>query len=125
MDDSAVQRALSALQERFAERIEGAASEIAHALEQYALNHHPWEIDTGQTNETTKGRIIEFSREMVVIALSAGMDYDVFLELAHDGKWAWLWPTIMANIDMIRTTIVKWLRGGGTVAPGPLVANCG
>lgn len=110
--------ALEALKARFQQQIEGAAAEIAHTLEQYALNNHPWEIRSGETNETTRGRVVEFSAEVVRITLSAGMDYDVFLELARDGKWAWLWPAVMANVDTIKQILVKWLRGQGGAAPG-------
>ena len=100
------------------QRLEAAASEIAHVLEVYAINHHPWEIDTGQTNETTKGRIQEFAKELITITLSAGMDYDQFLELAHDGRWAWLWPAILANTDTILQILRNRLSGGGAMSGG-------
>ncbi len=82
-----------------------AAHEIATLLEGYAKSHHPWSPDTGATDVSTKGTVVEASSEMMRIVLSAGMEYDVYLEFAREGKWAWLWPTIVANKEPIRAIL--------------------
>jgi hypothetical protein len=88
-----------------------AAHEIAALLEGYAKAHHPWSPDTGATDVSTKGTVAEVSDEMIRIVLSAGMEYDVYLEFAREGKWAWLWPAIVANKDNIRNILRKRLTG--------------
>ncbi len=81
-----------------------AADEIAHLLADYAKGHHAWRPRTGATDASTKAGITEASRELVAIALSAGMDYDIYLEFARDGRWAWLWPAVEAcRADIMRT----------------------
>lgn len=71
-----------------------AADEIAHLLAAHAKTHHAWQPVTGATDASTQAGILEATQEYVTVALSAGMDYDVFLELARAGKWAWLWPAV-------------------------------
>lgn len=64
--------------------------------------HDPpfWDL-TGATTNSIKGGIAEVSKSLISAYLSAGMDYDVELELARDGKWAFLWPTITRHKDDI------------------------
>ena len=89
-----------------------AARQIAGELEAYAKGNHPWSVRTGNTNQSTKGTVVEPEENILEIVLSAGMDYDVFLELAREGKWAWLWPAIIANEDRIRLIFAEELRKG-------------
>jgi len=86
-----------------------AAHEIAVLLEGYAKAHHPWTPRTGNTTNSIRGTVVEASDEIIRVVLSAGMDYDVFLELAHEGKWAWLWPAIVACKDQIKAILRKRL----------------
>ena len=79
-----------------------AMEEIAAILENYAKSHHEWKPETGATDVSTVGQISRVLPEMIEVTLSAGMEYDVFLELAREGKWAWLWPAVEANTDEIR-----------------------
>ena len=86
-----------------------AADEIALLLEGYAKSHHPWTARSGNTTDSVKGTVAEASDEIVRVVLSAGMDYDLFLEVCHDGRWAWLWPAIVECKDTIRTILKKRL----------------
>jgi hypothetical protein len=79
-----------------------AMEEIMAVLEGYAKTHHPWTPDTGATDVSTRGFIAAATPKIIIGILTAGMAYDVFLELAHDGKWSWLWPAIEANEDFIK-----------------------
>ena len=98
------------------DRAMSAAGEIATLLESYAKTHHKWMPKTGATDVSTTGTVID-GGEVIDIYLSAGMDYDVFLELARSGKWAWLYPAIDANRDRILRILTKHLgnasAGGG------------
>lgn len=106
--------------EAYAEGLEAralaAAGEIAAVLESYAKGHHAWKPRTGATDASTKGTVVA-GGDIVDIYLSAGMNYDVFLELAREGKWAWLWPAIEANKARILRILVKHL-GNGSAAGG-------
>jgi hypothetical protein len=84
-----------------------AAEEIAALLETYAKGHHSWKPDTGATDVSTRGEIVQETAELITIVLSAGMDYDIYLELARGGKYAWLWPAIENNRARILEILVK------------------
>jgi hypothetical protein len=79
-----------------------AMEEIAALLEGYAKANHPWMPDTGNTDTSTRGFIAEATPKVITAVLSAGMAYDVFLELARQGQWAWLWPAVEENFDEIK-----------------------
>ena len=87
-----------------------AADEIAHLLEAYAKSNHLWKPQTGNTDNSTRGFVAAVTEDTITIVLSAGMSYDVFLELARSGKWAWLWPAVEANRERIREILAKHLR---------------
>ncbi len=82
-----------------------AMEEIAALLEGYAKANHPWQPRTGATDVSTRGFISEATPLVITATLSAGMEYDVFLELARDGRWAWLWPAIEANLETIKAKL--------------------
>ncbi len=84
-----------------------AGNEIAQLLEVYAKQNHPWKDDTGDTRASIRGEIVEFTDQLVQIAVSAGMDYDVYLELYHNGRWSWLLPAVLANESKIMDIIKK------------------
>ncbi len=112
-------------------RLRLACEEVAQLLERYAITHHEWQVRTQGTNLTTRGSWDELADDLYEVVLSAGMDYDVYLELAgpnrgdyaehlgslpHNslgsysgGKYAWLWPTIAANQKAIIETFVRHL----------------
>jgi hypothetical protein len=76
--------------------------EIAAILEGYSKSHHPWNPRTGATDTSTRGFIAEATPQVITAVLTAGMEYDIFLELSREGKWAWLWPAVEANMELIR-----------------------
>lgn len=84
--------------------------EIAAILEGYAKSNHSWQPQTGATDTSTRGFISEVTPKVIEVTLTAGMSYDVFLELARDGKWAWLWPAIEANLDKIKQKLESITR---------------
>ena len=86
-----------------------AGEEIASLLANHAKSNHPWMPRTGATDVSTKGTVIESTAEFVTIALTAGMTYDVFLELAHQGKWAWLGPTVEAVKPQMLQSLARHL----------------
>lgn len=87
-----------------------AAGEIAGYLEGYAKEHHPWQRRSGDTQGTTQGTEKQLAPYIFEVILSAGMGYDLFLELCRAGKWAWLWPAIEANESRICEILATHLR---------------
>ena len=96
--------------------IEWAADVIAEKLTYYTRNTHPWVDDTWRTRQTTEATVVKDSDDLTLIILHSGMSYDVFLELAHDGKWAYLLPAIEANKGFILSVLAAAgarVSGGG------------
>jgi hypothetical protein len=72
--------------------------DVAKLLQEYAKAHHPWQNQSGKTEQTTIGTEVDvFSQNMVYALLSAGMPYDVFLETYFEGRWAWLHQAVIDN----------------------------
>ena len=86
-------------------RVATAMQEIAAILEGYAKSNHEWRDRTGATTTGIRGFISEATPQMVSVVLAGSMDYNIFLELARDGKWSWLWPAVEANLDLIKSKL--------------------
>lgn len=93
--------------------------EIGAILEGYAKTHHPWTPRTGHTDQSTRGGIGEATENYITTYITAGMDYDVFLELAREGKWSWLYPAVEANSELIKKKLEEaiYTMTGGHAAP--------
>jgi hypothetical protein len=111
---SGVQKNIAALYAGERRAMIVAMREIASLLKTYAKANHEWQPRTQNTQNSTEAGIVKADIDEVVVSLHAGMDYDVFLELARDGKWAWLWPAILACKPQILEILVK--RGCMTAA---------
>jgi hypothetical protein len=104
--------------EKWAEERQAAAVEameiVMEALANWAKTEHSYTDRTSATTTSISGKVAEASKEIVRGVLSAGMEYDVFLELARNGKWAFLWPTIVRHEqDIIQ--LLKTRLGEGSV----------
>jgi hypothetical protein len=102
-----VQKNIAALYAGTRKNLVNGMREVCSLLEGYAKNNHPWTARTGNTDNSTDARIVSATIDEITAALTAGMDYDVFLELARSGRWAWLMPAIMANQDKIIEILVR------------------
>jgi hypothetical protein len=81
--------AVVALGEYFASRLEG-----------YAKTHAPWTDRTGHARQSLTGKCIP-TAAAVVIVLAGLADYQIWLEIAHGGRWAIILPTIDAHLGEI------------------------
>lgn len=102
-----------------------AMDNIGRILEGYAKSHHPWTPRTGHTDLSTRGKISAATQEYIETVISAGMDYDVYLELAREGKWAWLYPAVVANEDLIKSIITKAFHEAGVSGAPNISTNIG
>lgn len=62
-------------------------------MEQYAKENRPWTDRTGSARQRLKGSW-EKVREGYMVKISHGVNYGVWLEFAHERKYAILLPTI-------------------------------
>lgn len=100
-----IQLRLLQIEQGFRQKAEVAMAEVVAALEGWAKSEHSYTDRTANTTNSIKGEVAEATALIVRGVLSAGMEYDVFLELAHDGKWAFLWPVIERHKDDILAII--------------------
>lgn len=79
----AIQRGLVALGLRYAPQIEA-----------WMKKNAVWTDRTGNARQTLWSDVMEVGTQAVVIILSHGMDYGVFLELANAGTYAIITPAL-------------------------------
>lgn len=93
-DTEALEKALN----EFAKQSEDAITELcmdgALTMESYAKAHRPWTDRTSQARTRLKGDVQHEERDKWTIGLSHGVDYGIWLEFAHERKYAIIQPTI-------------------------------
>ncbi len=85
----------------FAARSENAISLLCQSAaldaEGYMKTHRPWTDRTGQARQRLTGRAAHPSKTEWEIVLSHGVDYGIYLEFAHEKKYAIIYPTIQVK----------------------------
>lgn len=76
------------------------AQDWAGELEGRAKQDAPWTDRTGNARSGLRGETV-VSRNQVKIALAHSVEYGVYLELANDGRYAILKPTLDAAVPEI------------------------
>lgn len=76
------------------------AETAAQKLQGYAKEHRPWTDRTGHARQRLTGTATKQSSVYKLI-LAHGVDYGIWLELAHEKRFAIIQPTILANQDEI------------------------
>lgn len=66
----------------------------APEIEAWMKDNAPWTDRTGNARQTLTAEAEEVSLDMVSIILAHGMDYGIWLELAHGGAWAIIGPAL-------------------------------
>jgi len=56
-----------------------------------------WGDVTSATQQQTRGFVSRVTQNEIEVVLTAGTEYAPKLELARNGRWAWLWPAVEAN----------------------------
>ena len=82
------------------------ASTAAKKLEKDAKQRAPWTDRTGQARQRLNAFVTEISPGICVITIAHGVDYGVFLELAHEKRFA----TIMPTIQRLSPEIMRGLK---------------
>lgn len=72
------------------------AQTAAKKMEYEAKRDAPWTDRTSNARNSIQGNF-DWDNNKAKIVLSGNMDYSVYLELAHEEKYAILFPTIQKN----------------------------
>lgn len=76
----------------------------------YAKANAKWENQTGLARKTIT-KIVEVKGDKFIVGLQGNTDYSVFLELAHQKKYAILYPTLLKYQKEIEQDILYILTG--------------
>lgn len=85
------------------------AQEGAKKFENYAKSHRPWTDRTGHARQRLVGWVETLS-DKVRIYIGHGVNYGVYLELAHEKKYAILQPTVNAMSKEVLQGYSKLMR---------------
>ncbi len=77
---------------------------FAAKMEAHAKRHASWTDRTSNARQTLFG-VSAKEGENVVVILSHGVDYGVFLELAHQGNFAIIGPTLQQHYSEIMEAV--------------------
>jgi len=96
------------------------AKKFAPEIESWMMQNAPWRDRSGIARKSLYTEVNQVSRSAVELILSHGVDYGVFLELSHAGKWGIIdraldvWAPILwkAIQDLIR-----WIGDPGSPMP--------
>lgn len=83
----------------------------AKELEKDAKQKAPWTDRTGQARQRLSAYVTELNPGVCEITLAHGVDYGIFLELAHEKRYASLMPAINRKAPEIMRGF-KLLLGG-------------
>jgi hypothetical protein len=83
--------------------------ELAPRMQAYARSNAPWHDISGNARASLKGGTL-IRGNKIIIYIAGGMDYSVWLELANDGKYAILDPTIEHFKAEARRTYERIMR---------------
>jgi hypothetical protein len=70
-------------------------------LENYAKNRAPWEDRTGNARQSLYS-VVHTGNGQIIIYLSHGVDYGVWLELRHQGQYAIIMRTLEHHYQQIQ-----------------------
>ena len=81
----------------------------AGTMEGYAKSHAPWTDRTGHARQSLHGGV-DVRDDQLVLYLSHGVEYGIWLELAHGGNYAIVRPTADTHLPRIRRTVIDYWR---------------
>lgn len=102
---------LETMSKRMPPAIRMYAETAAKKLEEDAKLRAPWTDRTGQARQRLTAYVTEIQPGICEITVAHGVPYGVFLELAHEKRFATIMPTIQRNAPEIMRGF-KVLLGG-------------
>lgn len=108
IDTSEIDNGLSKFQTKFMAGLEMYCDTAAAQLEDKAKRERPWTDRTGDARKRLKGsHIVNNSSARIVLA--HGVDYGVWLELAHEKQYAIVEPTVRLKSNEILTGLENFI----------------
>jgi hypothetical protein len=95
--DRVVIQGMRRYEERVIQAIHAVADHFSAVIESEAKANAVWVDRTGAARQTLSGFKIELAKEIVAIYLAGGVDYQIFLELKNQGRYAIILPTLEQN----------------------------
>ena len=92
-DHSQVTQNLSKFESKFDAAVRLLCENGSQKMEQYAKENRPWTDRTGSARQRLKGSW-EKTKDGYVVKIAHGVNYGVWLEFAHERRFAILLPTI-------------------------------
>lgn len=77
------------------------AEYFAPVVETYAKQNAPWTDQTGNARQGLHGFVEDLSDTVTALYLAHGVDYGIFLELAHQGRYAIIMPTLESHYQAV------------------------
>ena len=109
IDMSNLESGLNAFMGKSESAIRMYAETAALKLQNYARDKAPWTDRTGHARQRLTGTVTSMTSGYK-ITLAHGVDYGIWLELAHEKRFAIIQPTILANSNEIMTGFNKLLE---------------
>lgn len=90
--------AFPALTEAYAQAIHRGVVQLAERyaveIEAWMKDNAPWQDQTGNARQSLHTEVADIANQAVFILMSHGVEYGIFLELAHGGNYAILTPAL-------------------------------
>lgn len=115
VDISEVMNAFSDIEKKFTPNDYSAITMLletaAKKMEAWAKLNRPWTDRTGRARSGLLGYAYWENKEVVAAVISHSVDYGVFLELAHERRFAILEQAIEEHKEEILSSVQKVLKG--------------
>lgn len=104
-DDAEVKNNLTNLPPKLEAALVIYGETAAKDFESYAKAHRPWTDRTGRARQSLNG-YVEQVKDGVRICIAHGVSYGIYLEFAHEKKYAILEPTVRLKAN----DVIKGLK---------------
>lgn len=94
LDSSDLKKGLSEFEAKTMLALKMYGETSASELESYAKANRPWTDRTSRARQGLKGYTENEKVNSIDMCIAHSVDYGIFLEYAHEKKYAILWPTI-------------------------------
>lgn len=84
---------------------------VARQMENYAKNNRRWTDRTTNARRGLRGRAYWQDNQNIVTAVMHSVNYGVWLELAHNKKYAILEESVRANIEELNRALATLFAG--------------
>lgn len=99
-----VLRNMDAYEQKIVRSAEEIAKYFAPQMETHAKANAPWTDRTGNARQSLYGWWDKQGKKVIVF-ISHGRDYGLWLEIRNSGRYAILWPTVEEFIPQIKSML--------------------